>query len=234
MATLQEALDRIGYQGSPSVSSEDLDILCYKFSQKCPMSTIHIDGTLRSAVEAEFVDRIITQGIGGVCIELAVVFKWLLDQIGFQSKLVEIQSEQGAWDERAGVIVEVDNEQWFCAFGFAKLKLCKPVLVETGYERAQVSVEYNSGAYSITNTENHSVIKFKEAEKQISHWNTTCESYSISGRVVDKDVINISIDECSSRMYYNDRIIEYNKKSTNIEDYDNRDLVELFNYHGTI
>jgi len=232
--TLQNALDKIGYQGSPSVSSSALDVLCYKFAQKCPMSTIHIDGTLRSANETEFIDRIITQGIGGVCIELAVVFKWMLDQIGFESRLVEIQSDNGNWDERAGVIVSVENREWFCAFGFSKLKLCKPIAVETGYARGQVKVVYEGGSYCVKNTSNDAYLKFKTVSKNISHWNASCETYSVSGRVVDKNVIAIHVDEFTSRMYYNGRIIEINHDSIDLRDYDNESMIELFCYSGTI
>lgn len=237
MATLQEALDKIGFIGTPTTSIEDLNTLSQKFSMACPLSTMHLNGTLRSANETEFVDRVITQGIGGVCIELGIAFKWMLDQIGFSSYLVPVQCNNGTWGRRLGVVVTIGADKYFCCFGYYYQKISCEVKLEDGHVCNQVTISYDTlnTKWVLTTDITKQTLCFKDESQPISYWNAICESESVSGSMVDRNMISISLSPTVARTYVGGKILTIQTDYTiEKEQYVDQDLVGLFNYYGIL
>ncbi|QIS03251.1 arylamine N-acetyltransferase [Nocardia brasiliensis] len=77
-------LDRLGFATAPAPSPAALDALHAAHTARIPFETLWHTPSI--AVD-DAVDRIVEQGLGGICYHLNGAFGWLLDRLGFDVRL---------------------------------------------------------------------------------------------------------------------------------------------------
>lgn len=230
MVTLQNCLDKIGFSGTPTVSLVDLNDLFSKFIMSCPISTIHVDGTLLNDAEASKT-RVITDGVGGTCMALAVTFKFMMDQVGFDCDYISIKNNT-SWDLESGLIVNIGIDSYFLIFGYYNQEMNKPIKIEDGFTTGNLEIQYLNPEYSLKNNSSQYEKVFLTEPRTESYFMNGIENQSQSGKIVDNDYLAIYLGSGLWRTYWNGKIreneIEY--------DYDSNehDLLTLFKFNGTI
>lgn len=232
--TLQNCLDKIGYIGTPTVSLSDLTSLTEKFSMNCPFSTLHVVGSpLTNEVEAR--DRVIVDGVGGTCVALSSVFKFILDEIGFNSKYVRLGILDGSLDDQSAIVVTIDGSDWICIFGLYHQRLCKAYKLEDGYTDGLISISYSSPNYIISNTQSEYNVTTDNVSRTLSYWTTTATDATTSGELVDKNIIVCCTGLDTARIYFNGVIIEIDSNGDRTYyNHTTEDLSVLFKYSGTV
>lgn len=232
--TLQNCLDKIGYIGTPTTSLSDLTEIAEKFAMNCPFSSLHIDGISIFTDEMESRDRIITDGVGGTCVALSCVFKFIMDEIGFTSKYVGLKSGN-AYDKQSAVVVTIGTDDWVCIFGYYQQKICGPLKLEDAYSSGAITISYVDPHYTVANTQSGYELDIDNIDHPLSYWIPTATDMSTSGMLVDKNMLFICTGADTARVYMDGTItdIDANGDSTGYE-HTTEDLSVLFKYFGLV
>lgn len=82
--TVQRYLERIGFEGDPTLTTETLGRLQTRHLQAVPYENLDILRGVPLSLEVEHLyEKIVTQKRGGYCFELNQLFGWLLSELGF-------------------------------------------------------------------------------------------------------------------------------------------------------
>lgn len=228
--TLQNCLDKIGFSGTPTVSLVDLNDLYSKFIMECPVSTIHIDGTPKNS-STDAMNNIILNGIGGSCSGLSITFKFILDQIGFDSYLISIKNKD-QWNQEMAVLVKIGNDSYFCAFSYWDGQINKPIKIEDQFKTGNILVDYKNPDYLIKNIETNFQISILTEKRDENYFSDSMLNRSTEQELINYNFLLIYLGNGKTRTYLNGKIreneIEY--------DYDSNehDLLTLFKFSGTI
>jgi len=231
---LQECLDVIGYTGTPQVNVQDMEVIFEKFCKKIPFSTVHSDGQLKAYSGTDFYDRVITQQVGGVCMELAYVLDYILSEIGFTTTYAGFSPvpENGML-----VKVSINNEDWILNPSSRATGLCKPIKLSQDYLIGDHKMAY-TGSWEVQKWDGTQWAKafgVDPTDRAFIYWQASYEarSQAPSDVTVQNDIISTVIDS-GTVMYFNGTITARTIEGSTEEAYTNQDLIDLFNYHGTV
>jgi arylamine N-acetyltransferase len=231
---LQACLDVIEYEGTPQATVQDMHTIFEKFCKKIPFSTVHSDGVLKAYSGTDFYDRIITQQVGGVCMELAYVLDYILSQVGFTTSYVGYSPVP-----EAGMMVKVtiNNEDWILNPSARATGLYKPIKLSQNYQVDSFKLEYNSSwdLMVYINGGWNKAFSIDPTERDFLYWQVSYEqrSQTPTDMTVVMDMIS-TVTESGTASYNNGTITTRTVDGVTTEQYTNQDLIDLFNYHGTV
>jgi len=231
---LQECLDVIGYQGTPQATVQDMHVIFEKFCKRIPFSTTQSNGQLKPYSSVDFYDRVITKKYGGVCMELAYILDYMLSQIGFTTSYVGFfpKAEDGMM-----VKVNIDNVDWILNPSSRVSGLFKPMRLSQGYASLDHRTSYN-GEWFVEKWDGSNWLKVFDidpTDRDFLYWKDTFELRSQTPTdVTAKNDIISTVTDSGMVMYYNGIITTRTVDGVTTEQYTNQNLVDLFNYHGTV
>lgn len=121
---VQDYLDRIGFQGQPSLDKATLDQLVLRHQCSVPFETVtlHRSGKLPSLDTQDIFQKVVTRRLGGYCFELNKGFYELLRALGFDARPCLCRAVRGR-EERMpinhrGTIVMLDEGAYSADVGF--------------------------------------------------------------------------------------------------------------------
>jgi arylamine N-acetyltransferase len=232
---LQECLDEIGYIGVPQVSQQDMFVIFEKFCKRIPFSTTQSIGELKAYNATDFYNRVINQKVGGVCMELAYVLNYILEQVGFTTNYVGFDPNT---EEGMMVKVVLDNEEWLLNPSSRASGLYYPLKIMQNYLHADHKVTYEDSMWCIKkwqDSEWRRVFTFDNTNRDFLFWQQSFEERSQKSTdfTVQNNIIS-TVTDSGMVMYYNGTITTRTVDGVTTEQYTNQDLVDLFNYHGTV
>jgi N-hydroxyarylamine O-acetyltransferase len=123
-------LGRINYTGQLNLSSGVLSALQEAHLLAVPFENLDIHTGRRIVLDLPHLFRkIVTMKRGGFCYELNGLFHWLLQQLGFQSRLVMGRVYDGTTDaygpefDHMLMLVDVDQQTWLADVGFGDFSM---------------------------------------------------------------------------------------------------------------
>ena len=117
-------LERIGYDGSPECSAENLARLLRCHLEQVPFENLDFfddPKELPLDVDSLF-DKIVTRRRGGVCCELNTLFGKLLSAMGYECYPVLVRivmpGPPVSMISHQGIVARVDGKKYYCDVGF--------------------------------------------------------------------------------------------------------------------
>lgn len=136
---VNQYLDRIGYDGEVSVSVECLKNLHRHHVISVPFEATDIHFGQRIKLDLEHIyDKVVIRRRGGFCYELNYLFRTLLQQLGFTTKIISAQvyneRSYGPAFDHLSIVVDL-NGLWLLDVGFGDLFLA-PIEIRPGLIQA--------------------------------------------------------------------------------------------------
>lgn len=231
---LQECLNVIGYEGTPQATVQDMHTIFEKFCKKIPFSTVHCTGLLMAYNTTDFYNKVVVAETGGVCMELAYVLNYILEQSGFATAYVGFNG-----NAEAGMMVKVtiNNEDWILNPSARVVGICKPIKLSQNYAVDHFKLEYNGRWELMAYISDVWQMAFTidPTDRDFLYWKDTYElrSQTPTDVTAQNDIIS-TVTDSGMVMYYNGTITTRTVDGVTTEQYTNQDLVDLFNYHGTV
>ncbi|MGW4128476.1 arylamine N-acetyltransferase family protein [Amycolatopsis japonica] len=127
-------------------------------------------------------DKIVVRGSGGICFELNLLFKRLLDEMGFETIQVSagVHQSVGMFSPALShkfTVVSLDSVRWLADVGFAGPSYLLPLqlspAVQTQYG-CQFRVDENDGLHTVLrrsrSTDWHPIYRFELEARETSDW----------------------------------------------------------------
>lgn len=143
-------------------------------------------------------DKIVVRGVGGICFELNLLFKRLLDELGFDTMQVSagVLQDRGTFSPELShkfTIVTLGGTRWLADVGFAGPSYLLPLelspAVQTQYG-CQFRVDEQDGLHTVLrrsrSTDWQPVYRFELKARETSEWDGFTERF---GRYLDETVI---------------------------------------------
>lgn len=142
MMTLDAYFDRIGYDGDQKPSLDVLRRLHLLHTQSIPFENLSpfLGMEVRLDIPS-LLDKFTRQGRGGYCYEHNVLFRHVLQALGFRTKGLAARVRMNVPDSVVTprshmlLLVEIDGEQYIADTGFGGMTLTAPLRLEPGIEQ---------------------------------------------------------------------------------------------------
>jgi N-hydroxyarylamine O-acetyltransferase len=141
-AQLAAYFNRIGYTGSHEASGETLQALHRLHPQAIPFENIDTLLGLTPQLDLESVfAKLVSARRGGYCFEHNVLFRAVLETIGFETSGLAARvlwADPDAMPPRTHMmlLVETPDETWLADVGFGSMTLTAPLVFDNGREQA--------------------------------------------------------------------------------------------------
>jgi len=128
---IDKYLERIGYTQKPKVDIESLKTLHKAHLFNVPFEDLDIQNGVKMSLDTDHLyQKVVENNRGGFCYELNSLFRELLNEIGFNVRMVAARTfdQEGIWQpeyDHMALIVELD-ELWLADVGFGDL-LIEPI-----------------------------------------------------------------------------------------------------------
>ncbi|KAG8544082.1 hypothetical protein GDO81_023110 [Engystomops pustulosus] len=123
-------------------------------------------------------DKIVLRKRGGFCFENNSLFFWVLQQVGFQARMLSgrvrdpVTGVYGPPFDHMLLVVELEGRRWLCDVGFGEM-ITEPIPLEAGWEEEQ-----DSGVYRLRVDGEEWFIERKDEEAWRSLYKFTLEERS--------------------------------------------------------
>lgn len=190
MIDIGRYFSRIGYVGSTQLSYKTLCELQAHHLYHIPFENfaIHDDYPIRLDVASLFT-KIVQQGRGGFCYELNGLFFVLLEQLGFEAKLVAArvygQTGYGQPFDHMAIVVTFENISYLLDVGFGEFTL-HPLMIADGIQKdkrgdfiiKQVDDQYI--VYQSTQSGEQPKYQFDLVARQVADFSEMCHYHQTS------------------------------------------------------
>lgn len=146
---LYDYLERLGFKGKPKMDLSTLKKLHVSHLYKIPFENLDIHNNKQIILNIErFLKKVIINRRGGFCYELNGSFKWLLEQIGFNSYFISCSvflKEKSRFSEyfsHIAIIVLINGEKWLVDVGFGH-SFIAPLKIQFEETVSEKGINYN-------------------------------------------------------------------------------------------
>ena len=166
--------------------------------------------------------------------ELAYILDYILSQVGFTTSYVGFfpTAEAGMM-----IKVSINNEDWILNPSSRVTCLSQPIKLSQGYQVGSHKLEYNSQWELMSYIDGNwqRAFTIDPTDRDFLYWKDTFElrSQTPTDITAQNDIIS-TVTDSGMVMYYNGTITTRTVDGVTTEQYTNQDLVDLFNYHGTV
>ena len=204
-------LKRINFSTSPIVDLKTLKALQNLHLQSIPFENldIHFNNPIILNIERIY-DKIVNKNRGGFCYELNGLFYHLLQQIGFEAKLIsaEVFLKNGIYSDEfdhMGIIAITEEQSYLVDVGFGKFSF-GPLKIEIGKDLQDEFGNFTfiqDGAYfivcEIVNGELVPQYRFRQKERKLLDFEDMCNFHQTSASSHFKQNLVVSIVTESGR-----------------------------------
>jgi len=178
-------LERIGYSGSAEPTLATLQELHRKHQTKFHYDNAYVGITdfLQFDLDDMFVTTVL-KGRGGICTDLNFLFHRLLEELGFDVKLVAagILFPGGEWGpdvEHAVMVVHLDGEDWLTDVGYGGVSIVEPLRM-SGETATQDGIDFR-----LLHDGDHHVLQYRTRGKD---WRI---AYRVTTKARDRNEWNV-------------------------------------------
>ncbi len=212
---------RIGYSGTPGVNISTLTTLQTQHLLSVPFENLDIHYGRKIVLNFEALYRkIVSEMRGGFCYELNGLFYYLLNELGYDAKMVSarVHSENGRYSpeyDHMAIVVKIDQQEYLVDVGFGRFSLATlPIVFEQQIKDKQGVFyfdKYDDQYIRISSVKEGKLVPqymFKNQAKKLEEFQDRCEyqQKSNDSHFTQKKMISIPTNE--GRITLNDQQIK--------------------------
>lgn len=198
-------LKRINFPTSPNVDLKTLVALQNFHLKSIPFENldIHFNNPVILHIDNIY-DKIVNKNRGGFCYELNGLFFYLLQQIGFEVKMIsaEVFEKNGVYSadfDHMGIIANIGDQSYLVDVGFGKFSF-SPLKIDIGKEIndefGTFTFRQDRGYFIICEMENGEIIpqyRFRQDERKLSDFENMCKFHQTNPNSHFKQNLVVSI-----------------------------------------